>query len=338
MGIAIKRSLERLRKRLKRYKTIQELAKTRQTLKKRRRLKRFRTISERSISALAGQFGIRHIHDPDRYTALDGALFWLMDEVTGYGYSRPELQTYICRCQEVSNLIVEVPGTDPKLRDEIVVFGAHYDSSPGSPGANDNGSGVAAVLCLANFFVKRPQQRTMRFLFFVNEEPPMFNTEEMGSYQYAQSCSKRGDQIIAMVTPDTIGYYSHVEGSQHHPVDEVLESGEWPTVGDFLAVVGREEVRELTCQFATDLQEEGGFKSLPIVLPEDYPGVSWSDHASFWKMGYRAILLTDTALYRYDSYHDEDDTPEKIAYDEMSYAIEAIRVAFMRLASPGLAG
>src|SRR5215470_686580 len=115
----------------------------------------------------------------------------------------------------VRNVLAELKGTT--RGDEIIVVGAHYDSVRGAPGANDNGSGVAAVLELARALRGWKPMRTWRFALFVNEEPPFFYSGEMGSQVHARHARERNERIVAMFSLETIGYYSDQPGSQHYP-------------------------------------------------------------------------------------------------------------------------
>ena len=134
-------------------------------------------------------------------------------------------------------------------RDEIIVVGAHYDTVPGTPGANDNGTGVVTLLALARAFAGEQQDRTVRFVAFVNEEPPYFHTENMGSRVYARRCKERNEKIVGMIALETIGYFSNAEGSQEVPPG--LE-GSFPNKGNFLAFVGNEDSKYLAdnCRIA----------------------------------------------------------------------------------------
>ena len=154
----------------------------------------------------------------------------------GYAVKRQEYEVNGSRC---CNLEVEIRGTT--LPDEIVVVGAHYDSVPGSPAANDNASGVAAVLSLAHAFSRATTGRTLRFLAFVNEEAPYAHTEQMGSWVYARRCRERGEQVTAMLSLETMGYFSEAPGSQSYPPAVGLV---YPSVGNFIAFVGNTRYRQ----------------------------------------------------------------------------------------------
>ena len=143
----------------------------------------------------------------------------------------------------VSN--IEATLTGAARATEIVVVGAHYDTVSGCPGANDNGTGVAAVLELAQRFSRRPQPRTIRFVAFVNEEPPFFKTEHMGSVVYANAAKVRGDRVTAMLSLETMGYYSDEKGSQQYP-GEIASL--YPDVGNFIGFVANNASARLLLQ------------------------------------------------------------------------------------------
>lgn len=225
-------------------------------------------------------------------------------------------QDYPCH-----NLEVEIPGC--RQPDEIVVVGAHYDSVAGSPGANDNASGVAVLLALAR---RAPQMvspgRTLRLVAFANEEPPFFQTEWMGSQVYARRCRQRGDNIVAMLSLETIGYYSDEPGSQQYPAPLGMF---YPSAGNFIGVVGNLRSRQLVRRVVGLLRQQGRLPAEGAALPVAIPGVAWSDHSSFWQAGYPAVMLTDTAMFRYPHYHSPDDTPDQLDYPRMALLTDALQ-------------
>src|SRR5690606_26500179 len=119
----------------------------------------------------------------------------------------PQLRT----SREVRTIVVELPGSD--LASEIIVIGAHYDSVYGSPGANDNASGTAAVLAIARDLSGIAPRRTLRLVLLHDEEPPFFMTDQMGSNRHARACRERGDDIVALLSIETIGWYDDTPGS-----------------------------------------------------------------------------------------------------------------------------
>ena len=153
------------------------------------------------VAMLAGQIGPRnHLHRP----GLDSAAAYVKASFAARGYVVAE-QSYSARGQTFRNFEVTLPGrTRPG---EIVIVGGHYDSVEGTPGADDNASGTAAVIELARLLKDTPAERTIKFVAFVNEEPPFFFSEDMGSRRYSKAARAHGDTIVAMLSLETIGYY-----------------------------------------------------------------------------------------------------------------------------------
>jgi hypothetical protein len=267
------------------------------------------------VQVLGGVLGERHLGRPE---ALRATAAYIRTAWARHGLSVSE-ESYEVAAHSVMNLVVEQRGAStPK---EIVVVGAHYDTAPGTPGANDNGTGVALLLEMARALKDEPLPRTIRYVAFVNEEPPHFFSERMGSRVHARRARQRGDDIVAMLSLETLGYYSSVAGSQAYPFPFGLF---YPRTGDFLAVVGnlrsRAFVREFLGQFmaATDFPVEG------VATFEWIPGINWSDHWSFWKEGYPAVMLTDTAPFRYPEYHGAGDVPARVTAHEYARAAHGI--------------
>ena len=288
----------------------------------------FRDQLRRHVRKLAGEIGERNLI---QYTALREAADYVHHsfEQAGYGVER---QTYdvaprsFFGSSEVpeqplacANLIAEIPGSEKPQ--EIVVVGAHYDSVEGSPGANDNATGVAAVLALARSFAGKKPGRTLRFLAFVNEEPPYFQTASMGSLVYARRCQERQENVVAMLSLETIGYYSDEPGSQNYPAPLGFF---YPSTGNFVAFVGDISSRGLVRKVIRSFRESTQFPSEGAATFGSLPGVGWSDHWSFWQAGYPGVMVTDTALYRYPYYHGALDTPDKIDYDRLARLVMGI--------------
>jgi Zn-dependent M28 family amino/carboxypeptidase len=201
----------------------------------------------------------------------------------------------------------------------------------GAPGANDNGSGVAGVLALARRFAGKPCARTLRFVAFVNEEPGHFQTELMGSWVYARRCKERGDRIAAMVSLETIGCFFHEPGTQSYPAPGLGLC--YPTTGNFIAFVGDLSSRKLVRRAIGSFRRGAEFPSEGAALPASIPGIGWSDHWAFWQHGYPAIMVTDTAPFRYPHYHLRSDTPEQLDYDSMSRVIFGLEKVVAELAN-----
>lgn len=278
----------------------------------------------RHVEILAGQIGGR---DFVLYDNLQRAADYIEKQLRSFGYV-PLRQTY--EADGKSFAIVETEQRGAKSSWEIVVIGAHYDTAGGLPGANDNGSGVAATLELAQRFAHKAYPRSIRWVFFPNEEPPYFQTSAMGSYVYAKHCRDRNEKITAMLSLETIGYYSEEPGSQSYPIG--FHPG-YPDRGDFLGFVSDLRSVGLLRRALKSFRAATSLPATGAAVPASIPGVGWSDHWSFWQFGYHAIMLTDTAPYRYLHYHTADDTTEKLDYDRLSRALTGIAAIVEEIAS-----
>lgn len=280
------------------------------------------------VETLAGRIGERNFYAPDRLAAAAEYIeaFW-----RGLGF-HAELQDYTDHGRTFRNLWVEIEGkTKP---DEIVLAGAHYDSVAGSPGADDNASGVGALLELSRLLkVSGGAARSIRFAAFSNEEPPFFESEGMGSAVYARGARERGEKIAAMLSLESIGYFSDKRGSQHYPPFLGMI---YPDTGNFLGVVGDTGSRKLVARVATYARETGLLPFESVAAPRSVPGVSWSDHASFWRHGYPAVMITDTVPYRNPHYHQASDLPETLDYGSYARGTAALAHVIRRLADETL--
>jgi hypothetical protein len=266
------------------------------------------------VQKLAGEICERNMW---HYAQLNAAVDFIEDSFSRAGlHSRRD--SYELRGQACHNIEVEIPGTRP----EVLLIGAHYDSVFGSPGANDNGSGVAATLAMARRFANRKTQHTMRFVAFVNEEPPYFLSGEMGSLVYARRCKARGDKISAMISLETIGYFSDAPHSQTYPSPGLGIF--YPKIGNFIGFVSNVHSRTLLRRVIGLFRKHAKIPSEGAALPAFIPGVSWSDQWSFWRNGYPAIMVTDTAPFRYPYYHSANDTPDKLDYDRFALVVSGM--------------
>jgi Zn-dependent M28 family amino/carboxypeptidase len=283
----------------------------------------------KDVAKLAGEIGDRNVNT--EYENLCKASDFIEEsfEEAGYKVSRQgyEVSLYGLEGRECHNLEAEITGSEKP--DEIVLIGAHYDSLEGTPGANDNGSGVAALLALARAFVDSQPVRTLRFVAFTNEEPPYFLSDDMGSFVYARRCRERNENVVAMLSLETIGYYTDEEGSQNFPIG--LMDFVFSTTGNFISFVGNIKSRKLLRDVACFFREYAKFPSEAACLPEQIAGVAWSDQWSFWRNGYPGIMVTDTAPFRYPYYHTNEDTPEKINYDRFAYLVDMLEKVVARL-------
>ena len=228
------------------------------------------------------------------------------------------------------NLEITQSGTAQK--DQILLIGAHYDTVLGSPGANDNGSGVAALIELSRLFAGLELPMTVRFVAFVNEEPPFFATELQGSMVYAHMARRRGDDIRLMVCLETMGCYSDKPGSQSYPS---LFKFFYPDRANFIGFVSNFRSWSAMRRLAAAFRRGSDFPLETTAMFPFVPGVSWSDHRSFWVQGFRAVMVTDTAFYRYPHYHAASDTPDRLDYSSLSRVTLGLHSALAELADIG---
>lgn len=240
-----------------------------------------------------------------------------------------ERETFECSAGQVCNLVSEIPGSGSG--GEVVIVGAHYDSVTDCPAANDNGSAMAMALGLARRLRKHQGERTLRIVFFANEEAPYFHTMEMGSMVHAEGCKARGDRIAAMICLETVGFYTQEKGSQDYPP---LLRFLYPDRGDFLAVVGNTASASLVRGFAAAMKEHGRFPFQTGALPMTFWDICRSDQLCFWERGFPALMLTDTANFRYRHYHLPSDTFDKITFEPFAQAARAVQSAVTALLNP----
>jgi Zn-dependent M28 family amino/carboxypeptidase len=269
----------------------------------------------RHVEKLAGDIGERNVYVQKKLAA---AAAHIAAALTNAGH--PVFRLSFKASGEVcQNVEMEIRGaTRP---DEIVLVGAHYDSVPGSPGADDNASGAAALLALAHSPALQKPARTLRFVAFVNEEPPFFMTEQMGSLVYARRCRERNENIVAAFVIESVGYYSTAERSQKYPFPI---GWFYPSRGDFVAFVSRTKDSALVRRCVKSFRQHARFPSEGGALPGALPGVGWSDHWAFWQAGYPALMVTDTATFRSPHYHTANDTPDKLDYDRLARVVAGV--------------
>jgi Zn-dependent M28 family amino/carboxypeptidase len=259
------------------------------------------------VTELSGRIGERNL---GRYAALQEAANYIQQQL-GPGAA---VHPYDVAGRAVSNIDLTL-GAAPD-RGAFVV-GAHYDTVPGCPGADDNASGVAALLELARQAREHPPASPVRFVAFVNEEPPYFTSGAMGSVVYARALRARGERVTGMISLETIGYYRDEEHTQQYPAPFHLL---FPNRGNFLAFVSNSRSAALLRKVVNGFKAHSALPVEAAPAPAGVPGVGWSDHWSFWREGYRALMVTDTAPYRNPHYHTAHDTPETLDYRRLARA------------------
>lgn len=281
------------------------------------------------VEALANKLPGRHASRPKQ---LENAAVFIEQSLVGMGL-RPQRERYDVTFRErevdVSNIVVEIVGTsDPET---IILLGSHYDTEPQTPGADDNASGVAVLLALAEYFAHHHQPATIRLVFFTNEEQPFLHSEDMGSLVNAQRAQRAGESIAGAIVFDMVGYYSkqpvgaelEALADQHEidvpPREDFLMVGAWPLADHLVGRVADAWNAELTLT--------------QVVVPSWVGDLARSDQWSYWQVGYPAVLVTDTGHLRNPHYHRRTDRPGTLDYETMAAAADGLRWVAVDLAS-----
>jgi hypothetical protein len=259
-------------------------------------------------------------HNIGHPEALERSASYIENELAGMSYV-VHRQWFEADGHRVRNIEVAIDPGAPDSR--TLVIGAHYDSAYDAPGANDNGSGVAALLELARAMAGQNGRAKMRLrlVFFVNEEPPYFQTHKMGSYVYATHLAATDERVAGMLALETIGYYSDRPHSQRYPFPLDLL---YPDKGNFIAFVGMTSSRGFVRKTTGAFRETARFPSVGGSAPGFLQGIDWSDHWSFAQVGVPALMVTDTAVFRYRFYHTVNDTPDKVDYDRLARVVTGL--------------
>ena len=279
---------------------------------------------KRHISMLGEEIGERNIW---KYNNLKTSAHYIEKMVRELGYDAKK-QEYGVKDMPVENLEWELIGVSNP--EEIILVGAHYDSVLGSPGANDNASGVAALLEIARLLKAERLSRTVRFVAFVNEEPPFFHSPAMGSLVYAKGLRAGDSRIRGALILEMIGYYSDKPNSQQYPFLLGLNR---PKEANFIAVVGNLASGRLVKKVTSYFKKKSQFPIEGVSAPGFIPGINWSDHWSFWKEGYPAVMITDTAHMRSPHYHQSTDLPDTLDYEKMAAVVDGLKGAIVDLAN-----
>ena len=256
--------------------------------------------------------------------ALDRAAQYLALSFEAAG-GRVDTQTFEVGGAEYSNVSCSFgPSSGARL-----VIGAHYDSFGDLPGADDNASGTAVLLALAHEIAELKLTRPVELVAYSLEEPPQYESEDMGSARHARLLVDQETEVYGMLCLEMLGYYSDEPDSQAFPVDAM--SLLYGTTGDFLAVVGRTSDQSLV-DAVHGLMQSDDLRVLKVVAPAGLEGVSYSDHRNYWAAGFDAVMITDTAFFRNPNYHQSSDTSDTLDYDRMSVAVDRLRAVVAELA------
>lgn len=306
-----------------------------------------------TVSKLAGEIGERNVYRPDN---LEAAARWIEEELRATGLETRRIPVEVpCQprygCGSMTVWNIEAVHLGRERAREVLVVGAHYDSKvdtprwydngpprpdrPGTPGANDNASGIAAVLALARLLSGAPAERTIRFLAFVNEEPPFFQTDAMGSRVYARECANDPAQkIVAMIAPDTLGCYSRRPRKKRVPLAGLIGLPDRP---DYVAFLSNWSSGRFARECARVFRRHSSLAVRTLALPSFCRPIAWSDDWAFWQQGIPAFSVTDTAFQRCEAYHELGDTPDRLNYEPMAEVVWGLKHVVSVVANPATA-
>ena len=277
------------------------------------------------VEKLSVRIGSRNFHEYDKLAQAENYIKEVLEN-TGCAY---KLQSYEYKGKIFKNIIVTLPGQGSD--DGAVIIGAHYDTVLGTPGADDNASAVAVLLEICRLMRDHKPLRTLRFVFFTLEEPPLFRSRHQGSYVYASHLKENNEAVHAMLCLEMVGYFNSKEGGQTFPVPGM--SRLYSSTPDFISIVGNLKSRALVEKVRDSIKRGSTINVEGIATVSYVPGVDFSDHRSFWKMGYPAVMITDTAFYRNPNYHRESDTIDTLDFVKMASLLKGLVNASVELAN-----
>jgi Zn-dependent M28 family amino/carboxypeptidase len=280
--------------------------------------------ARRVVEVLANEYPSRHGRFP---AVLNAAGDFIEQEFGNLGYA-VEPQPYECEGVKVRNLIAEKKGSEPNR--SHIILGAHYDTVIGTPGADDNASGVAGLLELARLLKDQPLQHTVKFVAFPHEEPPYFYTHLMGSRQYAKELKQNGERVLAMLSLEMLGYAGE-NYPQLYPAPLMRWLGGYPRYGDYIALVGNLRSLGLMTVVRRAMRDQHTVGVESLSAPGFIPPLFLSDHSSFWKAGFPALMVTDTAFLRNPYYHNQGDTPDTLNYEFLATVVSTVCAAVQAL-------
>ena len=271
------------------------------------------------VTKLAGEIGVRSFQDLER---LEETATYISDQFTSFGYQVTR-QPFVFNGNTYHNIIAELRGgASPET---LLIVGAHYDVVRTTPGADDNASGVAGVLGLARELANARMERTIRFVAFALEEWPVYRSSNMASYHYAKSLTEKNERVEGMICLEMIGFFCDREGCQHYPFP--FMGLKFPKTGNYIAMVGNMRSKAFTGRIARSFKKATDLPLITLNAPAIMIGIDFSDHWSFGKFGYQALMVTDTAFYRNPHYHAPTDLPETLDYERMAKVVEGLIAA-----------
>jgi hypothetical protein len=241
--------------------------------------------------------------------------------------TRVEIQRYPVNDKEYKNVIASFG----PMKGKRIIVGAHYDVCGDQPGADDNGTGAAAVLELARLLsaLKPGLKRRIDLVAYSLEEPPYFRTPYMGSAIHAASLAKAKVKVHVMISIDMIGYFSET-GKPHRLVSSFIKPG---TVipGNTTGILGKKGEKKITDTIKKHMTENSNIAVLVLNLPLGTPGLDFSDHLNYWKHNYPAVMITNFMVCPNFNYHKPTDTIEKLDFNKLAEIVKGLYFVLVKI-------
>jgi hypothetical protein len=275
-----------------------------------------------TVRTLSVDFHPRDVGHPEN---LRKTADWIADHFKNAGgkVTRQQVDAWGTAFENVS-CFFDGPG------DRRIVVGAHYDAYLGTPGADDNASGVAGLIEIAYQLGQLEPGCDVELVAYCPEEPPYFGTRVMGSAVHAAALQRDGVEVVGMIALEMIGFFSDQPDSQAYPIPALALL--YPSRGTFIAVISRLDQREMVGKVKRSMKKIGQLPVYSFVGPVSLNGIDFSDHRSYWESGVPAVMVTNTAFYRNHEYHEPGDTADRLDYDRMRQVTQAVILAVLDLA------
>ncbi|MDX2241064.1 MAG: M20/M25/M40 family metallo-hydrolase [Leptolyngbyaceae cyanobacterium bins.302] len=265
------------------------------------------------------------VRERDPYMATAGHFYvqqYIQAQLSQWG--TVEIHEFSQQQHTHANLILNLPGKKPSS--PPILIGAHYDAVPGTPGADDNATGVAALLELAQTFSSQPANYPLRLIAFDLEEYGM-----VGSAHYAELLHQQGQKLRLMLSLEMLGYCTQAPNSQQYPIEAMKAM--YPSTGNFIGLIGNLPTTPDLLHFNHHIFKAGvPSQWLPAGMRgEMIRATRLSDHSPFWDRGYRAMMVTDTAFMRNPHYHQPSDRLETLDLDFLAGICQGLIQAIQTL-------
>ncbi len=203
-----------------------------------------------------------------------------------------------------------------------VIVGAHYDVCGNQEGADDNASGVVGLLELSRLLHQKKLNQRIDLVAFTLEEPPFFRTAYMGSFIHAKSLVDENIPVKGMISLEMIGFFKDEKGTQEYPLGFLKLF--YGSRGNYITLVNKYGKGKFARKFTNVFSKKSSVRTKKFTGPKRMPGLDFSDHLNYWKFGFSALMITDTAFYRNKNYHEKTDTLETLDIHRMSGVIDAV--------------